>query len=371
MGWAFPEAVRDYLDAAGGDDAAAIARCFDPEGEVRDEGHAYVGREAIGRWAHEARKKYRFTLDVRNVEQAGDATVVTAQVTGNFPGSPIVLRFAFGIAAAGKKIARLTIGLPDKAAELAGRRVLVTGGSRGIGQAVVRRLRAAGAAVFAAARHAPSDLAHPGLFLAADLRTEAGTRALAEAALAQFGTADIVVHNVGGSSSPGGGFAALTEQHWADDLNANLLAAVRLDRLLLPAMIAQGHGVVIHVSSIQRTLPLHESTLAYAAAKAALTTYSKGLSKEVGPKGVRVVSVAPGFTETEAATRMIERLAKADGTDTSAARKGLMSALGGIPLGRPNRPEEVAELIAFLASDRAAAITGSEHVIDGGTVPTI
>src|SRR5438552_7572476 len=112
-----------------------------------------------------------------------------------------------------------------------------------------------------------------------------------------------------------------------------------------------------HVSSIQRTLPLFQATLDYAAAKAALTNYSKGLSKEVGPQGIRVNHVAPGFTETGAAKALIERLAAQAGTDTAAARQNLMTSLGGIPLGRTNQPEEVAELVAFLASDRASSIT--------------
>ena len=111
--------------------------------------------------------------------------------------------------------------------------------------------------------------------------------------------------------------------------------------------------------------------MGYAAAKAALTNYSKGLSKEVCPHGIRVNSVAPGFTETDAAKGLIGRLAAESGTDAAAARQSLINSLGGIPIGRPNRPEEVAELVAFLASDRAASITGSEYVIDGGNIPTI
>ena len=135
-------------------------------------------------------------------------------------------------------------------------------------------------------------------------------------------------------------------------------------------MIAEGSGVVIHVTSIQRSLPLPEATTAYAAAKAALSTYSKSLSKEVSPKGVRVVRVSPGWIYTESSGHLAERLALQAGTDIEGGKKIIMDSLGGIPIGRPSKPEEVANLIAFLASDRAATITGTEYVIDGGTIPT-
>ncbi len=129
--------------------------------------------------------------------------------------------------------------------------------------------------------------------------------------------------------------------------------------------------MIVHISSIQRSLPLYDSTLAYAAAKATLTNYSKALANEVSPRGVRVLTVSPGFIETDAATRMIQRMADKQKSDFTAARQKPMDMLGGIPLGRPTRPEEVAELVAFAASDRASAITGTEIVIDGGTIPSL
>jgi len=255
--------------------------------------------------------------------------------------------------------------------ELTGRRVLVTGGTEGVGSAIVSRLSAAGARVATTARSNRRASDTPDLYVQADVSTSDGVQAVVRAVLERYGGLDILVHNVGGSSAPGGGFAALTDEEWKRELDLNLLAAVRLDRALLPAMLAQRSGVIIHVTSIQRVLPLYEATLGYAAAKAALATYSKGLSKEVGPRGVRVNAVAPGFTETNAAHRLILRLAEERGVDESTARHGLMDSLGGVPIGRPNRPEEVAELVAFLVSDRAATIHGAEFVIDGGTVPTV
>ncbi len=255
--------------------------------------------------------------------------------------------------------------------ELAGRRALVTGGTEGVGEAIVRRLVAAGAKVATTARSELPQGQRPDLFVRADLGTVAGVGEVVRAVLERFGGLDILVHNVGGSTAPGGGFAALTDETWQRELDLNLLAAVRLDRAILPSMLKQGSGAIVHVTSIQRRLPLYEATLGYAAAKAALATYSKGLSNEVGPKGIRVNAVAPGFTETAAAYRLIIRLAKERGVDEDTARQGLMESLGGIPIGRPNRPEEVAELVAFLVSERVSSINGAEYVIDGGTIPTV
>jgi NAD(P)-dependent dehydrogenase (short-subunit alcohol dehydrogenase family) len=255
--------------------------------------------------------------------------------------------------------------------QLAGRRALVTGGTKGVGAAVVQGLNEIGVQVMAAARSVPAQATEGVRYVAADLSTAEGAAKVAQSVLQQWGGIDILVNVLGGSSAPGGGFAALDDAQWQKELNQNLMPAVRLDRALLPAMLSQGSGVIVHVSSIQRILPLPESTIAYAAAKAALSTYSKALSKEVTPRGIRVLRVSPGWVETEAAVALAERLAARAGTDYEGGKRIIMQSLGGIPLGRPAKPQEVADLITFLVSPRAGSISGSEHLIDGGTVPTV
>ncbi|RYE25944.1 MAG: SDR family oxidoreductase [Sphingobacteriales bacterium] len=254
--------------------------------------------------------------------------------------------------------------------DLTGKIALVTGGTKGLGKAIAKRLQNAGATVIISARSEPE--ANDGMhFISADLGTTDGTQKLIKEVLSKFGGLDILINNLGGSDTPAGGFAKLSDENWEKTIQTNLIAPVRLDRGFLPQMIERKSGVIIHVASIQGRLPLHDSTLPYAAAKAGLINYSKGLSKEVSPKGVRVLTVSPGWIATTTNTGFLERIAENANITIEEATKTVMDALGGIPFGRPAQPNEIAEFIGFLVSPKATYLTGTEYVVDGGTIPTI
>ncbi|WP_405970363.1 SDR family oxidoreductase [Streptomyces sp. NBC_00988] len=250
----------------------------------------------------------------------------------------------------------------------AGVRVLVTGGTKGIGAAVAVRFAEAGADVVVAAR-TPVDEPPTGRFVAADIATADGTATLAAQATQMLGGIDVLINNAGSQTYIPGGALDATDDDWYRDLGINLMSAVRLDRALLPGMIAQNRGVIIHITSGQARLP-GPASLPYAAAKAATTVYSKGLANEVGKHGIRVNTVVPGLIETPAVTRRLDQITADSGQDAETARRQLIDRVG-IPLGRPGQPADVAELVAFLASDRAAFLTGSQYVVDGGSIPTV
>lgn len=255
--------------------------------------------------------------------------------------------------------------------ELNNKTALVTGGTKGAGKAIAERLLIAGATVIVTARNQLETINERIHFISADLSKAEGTQKVVEEVLSKFGKLDILINTLGGSETKGGGFSVLTDEDWETTIQTNLLAPVRLDRGFLPQMIEQKHGVIIHIASIQGRLPLYDSTLPYAAAKAGLINYSKGLSKEVSSKGVRVLTVSPGWIMTDSSTRMMERIAESSNSTIEEATQSVMDALGGIPIGRPAQQEDIAEFVGFLVSPRASYLTGTEYVIDGGTIPTI
>jgi NAD(P)-dependent dehydrogenase (short-subunit alcohol dehydrogenase family) len=221
--------------------------------------------------------------------------------------------------------------------------------------------------VLAAARNAPAEPL-PATFIPGDLGTAAGAAALARRVLDEVGGIDILVDNAAAASGP---VATLdrTDESWLADLDANLLSAVRLDRELVPGMVERGTGVVVHVSSIASRLP-QKQEVSYAAAKAALNAYSRTLAAEVGPHGVRVVCVLPGFIATEGALSHLQQFADRQGITIEEQTQQVVEHLN-LPMGRPGEPEDAAELIAFLASARAKWLTGAQFRVDGGIVPTV
>jgi NAD(P)-dependent dehydrogenase (short-subunit alcohol dehydrogenase family) len=258
---------------------------------------------------------------------------------------------------------------------LSGKVAIVSGASRGIGLAVTRTLVAEGARVVAGARSVTDDLAalaeagsvHP---VQVDLTAEDGPSRLVDAAVATYGGLDVLVNNVGGAHPRPGGFLSVTDEEWTTSLALNFLAAVRTTRLALPHLLERGAATIVSTCSVNAFLP-DPLVIDYSAAKAALASFSKSLSKELGPRGVRVNTVSPGPVATDlwlGEDGVARTLARAGGADPDAIAA---QAASGSVTGRFSTPQEVADLVVFLASGRAGNTTGADFVIDGGLVQTL
>lgn len=253
--------------------------------------------------------------------------------------------------------------------ELKGKIALVTGGTKGIGKAIADKLTKSGAKVIVIARNDAENPNKQQHFLAGDLSNAQDSNNMVKEIVDKFGKVDILVNNVGGLNSPGGGYSVLNDEHWERDLQVNLLSAVRLDRLLLPMMTEQKSGVIIHISSTSGLVPQWEANLVYGVAKSALNTYSKTLSNEVASQGVRVMAVSPGPVKTEGMESFLEGYASNAGISVEKMTQLMMDKIGGIPMGRMAEPNEVADLVSFLVSPKAAYLTGGNYLIDGGNIP--
>ena len=257
---------------------------------------------------------------------------------------------------------------------LDGKIAVVTGASKGIGLAVTRALSAEGVSVVAGARTTDSlealDMQTPVRAVAVDLSSPDGPARLIEEAMDTYGGLDILVNNVGAVHPHVGGFLTITDDDWFEALTVNLLAAVRTTRAALPHLLERGAATIVTISSVNAFLP-DPMIIDYTAAKAALTNFSKALSKEVGLKGIRVNTISPGPVSTPlwlGPGGVAATFAEAGGNNPAAVAE---QAAAGSVTGRFTAPEEVADLVLVLASDRAGNVTGSDFVIDGGLIGTL
>ncbi|GAB7028637.1 oxidoreductase [Streptomyces sp. NPDC021749] len=254
--------------------------------------------------------------------------------------------------------------------ELEGKRAVVTGGSRGIGAAIVRNFLDAGAAVVTSARSRPEQMPSGATFVEADLSTSDGVRAFADTVVDTLGDVDIIVNNAGGCRS----FHSVLdlEQDWQYTMDINFLAAVRLNAALVPFLRDSGGGVIVHVSSTA-TLAAYSMLYHYAAAKSALETYSKGLATELAPDGIRVVSVCLGNVATPASETARSQIVEYFGGDPGSTDLNDLAEkwAAEIPLGRMGEARDIADAVSFLVSPRASWITGSNVLIDGGKTASL
>ncbi|MGO1650535.1 MAG: SDR family oxidoreductase [Sphingobacterium sp.] len=254
---------------------------------------------------------------------------------------------------------------------LKGKIALVTGGTKGIGEAIADKLSNCGAEVIVVARTKPKDSINKHYFIPADLIQVESAGIIAKEIIDTYGKIDIIVNNAGANLTPTGGYSVLSDKDWDNELQLNLMAAVRINKAFLPSMIEQGDGVIINISMNPAKQPIWDTTMAYSAAKAALNVYGKALATEVGGKGIRVNTVSPGLVKTPQMEQYIHQVVQSSNISEEEATTSLIDKMGDIPLGRPAEPEEIADLIKFLVSPDAKYITGAVYQIDGGSMAVV
>ena len=257
---------------------------------------------------------------------------------------------------------------------LAGKVAVVTGAGKGIGKAVTMALADEGALVVAGSLTTGALDGIKGVTpVAVDLADPSGPAQLIQRATGEYGHLDVLVNNVGAVRMRTEGFFGTSDEDFAWAMQMNFFIALRASRAALTAMVDKGSGAIVNVASVNAFFQPDAATIDYGAAKAALVNLTKTLSQEFGPRGIRVNAVSPGPVSTDlwlGEHGVAETVAKATGVDADTARKTIIAGIGGFATGRFTTPEEVATLITFLASDRAANITGVNYLIDGGLIKT-
>ena len=257
---------------------------------------------------------------------------------------------------------------------LEGKVAVVTGAGKGIGMAITRELAAEGASVVAGSRTIDSLEGLEGVTpVAVDLSAPDGPTSLVARAVEEFGRVDVLVNNVGAVKIRLDGFFGTSDEEFEWAMQMNFFIALRTTRAVLPAMVEAGSGAIVNIASVNAFFQPDAGTIDYGAAKAALVNLAKSLSQEFGPKGIRVNSVSPGPVATDlwlGKGGVADTVATATGTDADTAREQVVAGIGGFATGNFTQPEEVANIVAFLASDRSANVTGANYLIDGGLIKT-
>lgn len=262
---------------------------------------------------------------------------------------------------------QLTKMLYKMSKSLIGKIALVTGGTKGIGKAIADKLHQEGARVVITARNNISDNPLGYHFIKVDHSQADCGEIIRKDIVTNFGRLDIIVNNAGANLTPGGGYSVLTDENWDNEIQLNLMSAVRTNKALIPLLAEQKNSAIVHISMNAALKPMWDVTMAYSAAKAALNVYSKALASELGSKGIRVNTVSPGLVKTPQMEQYIASTARKLNITTEEATKSLLDAVGHVPLGRSAEGEDIANLVKFLVSDDASYITGVIYRIDGGS----